>query len=60
MNEKLPNPWIPPQRFDENALMLALEEDIQLLPAFIESPRPEYLQATEIMPILKTLEQYGR
>lgn len=57
----LPNPFFFAQpNFDETALLSRLEEEIQLLPAFIESPRPEFLSACEIEPIVQILAGYMR
>jgi hypothetical protein len=57
---KLPNPWItnPDRRFtlDEDAFMDAIEP----APAFIRAPRPEYLAAVEIMPIVELIGSYAR
>ena len=58
MTNLLPNPFIDPDRrfnLDEDALAAAIDPDD--LPAFIVSPSPEYLAATEIEPILKMIFQ---
>lgn len=52
----LANPWIEDDgesRFilDERSFVEALEEP----PAFLASPRPEYLEAAELIPVLKVL-----
>lgn len=52
----LPNPFILeqsdfPRGFDVEAFM----NDLEPLPAFLISPRPEYLKAAEIIPVLKVL-----
>ncbi len=56
---ELPNPFInPDSRFVLNET--AFLEDIQLLPACIESPRPEYLEALDTRPIVEILASYMR
>jgi hypothetical protein len=55
----LPNPFAPdmpadePSRFvlDEIAFMEAVEQP----PAFLADPRPEYLAATDLIPVLAVL-----
>jgi hypothetical protein len=54
-----PNPFMF-SSLDENVLLAAIEEEIQTLPAFIESPRPEYMAACEIEPIVQILAGYMR
>lgn len=41
------------------ALNVPIEEEPVELPAFLGSPRREYLTATELMPIVKTLAPYS-
>jgi hypothetical protein len=54
----LPNPFVldPGDRFvlDEQAFMAAIEPP----PAFLAAPRPEYLRAVEIMPIIQVLAPF--
>jgi hypothetical protein len=55
----LPNPFVPeipadePSRFvlDEGAFMDAIEQP----PVFLADPRPEYLAATDLIPVLAVL-----
>lgn len=57
---KLPNPWIVentdfPRGFDVEAFMAVVE---LAPPKFLADPSPEYLTATEIVPVLATLAKY--
>jgi hypothetical protein len=54
----LPNPFMYDSQRQFEPDMEALLAEIEPPPAFLASPRPEYLQATEIMPILQLLETY--
>jgi hypothetical protein len=55
----IPNPWVAaqdadePSRFvlDEGAFMDAIEQP----PVFLSDPRPEYLAATDLIPVLAVL-----
>lgn len=54
----LPNPFVlePDHRFtlDEAAFLAAIEP----APAFLEAPRPEFLQAVEILPIVELIGSF--
>lgn len=49
----LPNPFIIESKFvlDEEAFL----NDLEPLPAFLIDPSPKYLEASEIIPVLKVL-----
>jgi hypothetical protein len=55
MLDRLPNPFVyfPENRFvlDEDVFAAAIEPS----PAFLAAPRPEYLRAVELMPIVEVL-----
>jgi hypothetical protein len=60
MMAALPNPFIlePDQRFslDIDAFIAAIDPP----PVFLQAPRPEYLRAAEIMPIVELIGTYAR
>jgi hypothetical protein len=52
----LPNPWIVDSRFilDEQKFMAAIDPP----PAFLSAPSNDYLEATQLRPIVETLAEF--
>jgi hypothetical protein len=53
-----PAPASPERAFEPDQEAM-LSEMLELAPKFLSNPSPEYMRATEIMPIVKVLARYA-